>query len=167
MVSEHLKTYLNDHLAGSEGALELLEHLANEQPKPELRQALEGLHQEISQERQVLEHLMEQLGIEIDHPRKLVAWFGEKLTWLKLHFESSDEGDMRLFEGLEVLSLGLKGQQALWRALAIIAPNIPELQSLNYDTLITQTEDQYTRVEAMRQAVAASALLDNSSSQPL
>lgn len=163
MVNPHLETYLNDHLAGSEGALELLEHLADEQSDPQIRQALERLHTEISLERQQLEKVMAQLGIEIDHPRKFVGWLGEKFAWLKLQLESSDEGSMRLFEGLEALSLGLIGQQGLWRVLALIAPNIPELQSFDYESLIAQTEDQFTRVEAMRQAVAASALLDNNS----
>lgn len=163
-MSPHLETYLNDHLTGSEGALELLEHLIEEQNDPERRQALERLYTEIGHERQQLEALMGQLGIEIDHPRKFVGWVGEKLAWLKLQLESSEEGSMRLFEGLEALSLGLTGQQALWRVLSQIAPNISELQSLDYESLIAQTEDQYRRVEAMRLAVAPSALLDNSSS---
>jgi|HigsolmetaAR206D_1030411.scaffolds.fasta_scaffold10658_2 hypothetical protein len=164
MVSPHLETYLNDHLAGSEGALELLEHLIGEQSDSELRQELERLYNEISLERQQLEALMGQLGIEIDHPRKFVGWIGEKLAWLKLQFESSEDGSMRLFEGLEALSLGLTGQQALWRALSHIAPNIPVLQSYDYESLIAQTEDQYRRVEAMRLALASSALVHTGSS---
>jgi hypothetical protein len=55
-----LTTYLNDHLAGSVAALELLDHLIDSHEEPD-RAVLRELRNEISQDRQVLQRLLADL----------------------------------------------------------------------------------------------------------
>ncbi|MBN9518814.1 hypothetical protein J0H58_09885 [bacterium] len=56
----HLATYLNDHLAGSTAALELLEHL--ERTHPDLAPSLAVLRRDIEDDRRELEALMTRVG---------------------------------------------------------------------------------------------------------
>ena len=69
MANKHLAIYLNDHLAGATGALELLMHLKAANADTPVGTALTELHTEIEGERQELEHLMERLHIAVSIPR--------------------------------------------------------------------------------------------------
>lgn len=158
MANKHLATYLNDHLAGATGALELLSHLEEAYAGTPLGAMLEQLHTDIEANRQQLEHLIERLQIDVSAPRKVSAWLGEKLVYLKLQLDDTTTGDMRLFEGLEALALGIQGQRALWNALAIASEAEPGLQGVDYDRLIQSAEHQYRRVEEQRLEAARQAL---------
>jgi hypothetical protein len=156
MGHEHLATYLNDHLAGSTVALELLETLSAA-PAP-LADFFSQLKGEISADRQELEALMSRLEIGESRTRKASAWLAEKFTELKLRLDDPAGGDLRLFESLEALSLGIEGKKNLWLALASLTEQEPALQSLDYDRLIVRAQQQRNGVEALRLEVAKRAL---------
>ena len=158
MVNKHLAIYLNDHLAGATGALDLLSHLQAAHAGTGVGDALSQLHTEIEAERQELEHLMERLDISVSTSRKVSAWLGEKVADLKLQLDDKATGSMRLFEGLEALLVGVAGKRGLWRALAIVAEAVPELQGMDYDRLTRRSQEQQDRVEAMRLDAAKVAL---------
>jgi hypothetical protein len=63
MANELLATYLNNHLAASEGALELLSSLAEAQANTEVGHFAGELREEIKAEQQELKNLMEHLQI--------------------------------------------------------------------------------------------------------
>src|SRR5687767_1602244 len=77
MSQQHLGTYLNDHLAGSVTALELLEYLEKEQSGRILGHNLAGLRADIAEDRAHLEALMKQSGVSASLVRRAVAWLGE------------------------------------------------------------------------------------------
>jgi hypothetical protein len=156
MGHEHLATYLNDHLAGATVALELLETLVAA-PAP-LAGFFGQLKGEISADRQELEALMSRLEIGESRTRKASAWLAEKFTELKLRLDDPAGGDLRLFESLEALSLGIEGKKNLWLALASLTEQEPALQSLDYDRLIVRAQQQRNGVEALRLEVAKRAL---------
>ena len=54
MANESLATYLNDHLAGSVVALELLDHLQTDRAGTEQTSILAGVHADIEADRQEL-----------------------------------------------------------------------------------------------------------------
>jgi hypothetical protein len=157
MANKHLAIYLNDHLAGSTGALELLTHLAAAHPDTPVGESLMQLHAEIEAERQQLEQLIDRLDITESGPRKLGAWLGEKLAQLKMQMDDKATGAMRLFEGLEALALGIQGKRGLWQALGMLSEALPELKGIDYNQLVQRSEDQHRRVEAMRLAAAKEA----------
>ncbi|HET9222637.1 MAG TPA: hypothetical protein VFO07_09045, partial [Roseiflexaceae bacterium] len=64
MANKHLAIYLSDHLAGSEAALELLEHLAAIQAETPLKPFFDQLYADVLVDRRELEALMEQLHVE-------------------------------------------------------------------------------------------------------
>jgi hypothetical protein len=159
MASEHLSTYLNDHLAGATMALELLAHLERVHAgEPSQRFAAE-LRAEIEEDKAELERLARSLGAEQSATRQVTAWFGEKIARVKLRFDDvSGDGSFRLFEALEALSLGIEGKRSLWSALRQVAGTSPALQGVDYDRLEARAIDQRARVDARRLAEAAAAL---------
>ena len=158
MANEHIATYLNDHLAGSVVALELLEQLGATHANTPLADFFSKLRIDITADRQELASLMERLQIAESRTRKASAWLAEKVTALKLRLDDPADGDLRLFESLEALSLGIEGKKSLWLALSTAAKEIPALQLLDYERLRGRAEEQRSRVEAMRLDTAKRAL---------
>ena len=157
MVNESLTTYLNDHLAGSVGALELLNHLEKDGAGTAEASTLAGIHAEIKADRQELEAFMAQRGITVSAPRKATGWLVEKLSEIKLHLDDAGDGALRRLEALETISLGIAGKQALWHAMAAAVEHEPELGALDYTRLGQRAETQRAVVEALRLRAAKEA----------
>lgn len=158
MAHDHLATYLNDHLAGAVAALQLLEHLERAHSGTRVARALSELRAEIAADRETLESLMTRLHVTESRPRKATAWLAERLGWLKLQLDDSGHGAFRLFESLEAVSLGIDGKLALWRTLAAVAPAVPDVSGLDYETLMRRATEQHGRAEALRLQAALAAL---------
>ena len=156
MSKEHLATYLNDHLAGSVVALEILEHLEAE--ATDLRPHLHALRTDIETDRQELVALMHRLGIVESRVRKVGGWILEQLTEVKLEVDDESGGALRRLERLEAVALGIDGKSALWSALNAAAAIAPELRGPDYEHLTRRAEEQRRRVEAFRLQAAGSAL---------
>ena len=156
---ENLATYLNDHLAGSVVALELIEHLEKANADTPIAGFLAELRAEIAADRDELERIIERLGFRESLPRQAAAWLAEKIARLKLQLDTGAAEPMGLFEGLEVLSLGIEGKHLLWQALSPLANRVPALQSTDYERLLRGAVEQRQRVEAERLAVSGPALL--------
>lgn len=159
MADNHLATYLNDHLAGSVAALELLENLQVEQAGTPLESFLAGLRADIAADSQELEALMNRLHVAESRTRKASAWIAEKVTELKLRLDDPAGGALRLFESLEALSLGIEGKRSLWLALEAAAKDAPVLQILDYQRMAQRAEEQRRRVEEERLEAAKRALI--------
>ena len=157
MANKHISTYLNDHLAGSITALELLEFLEKTQEGTAKVHILAELRAELSVDRQELESLMDRLQISQSRTRKATAWLGEKLSELKLKLDDPSE-DLHLLEALDTLSVGIEGKALLWRSLAAAAVNAPALQGLDYERLVQRAKAQRRQVEEMRVKAARAAL---------
>ena len=158
MADQHLATYLNDHLAGSVVALELLEHLEAAHAGSALENFFAALRADIEADRKELESLMSQLNVAQSNMRKATAWLTEKVTELKLRVDDPAGGALRLLEASEALSLGIEGKMALWRALAVVAKEVPRLRVVDYDRLIERAVDQRDRAEEVRLEAAKRAL---------
>lgn len=159
MADEHIATYLNDHLAGSVAALELLEHLEADHSGAPLERFFVELRADITADRQELESLMDKLKVSESRTRKASAWFAGKVAELKLRLDDPSGGDLRLFESLEALSLGIEGKRSLWLALASAAEASPALKLLDYGHMMRRAEEQRSRVEKLRLETARKALI--------
>src|SRR3984893_6239511 len=132
---EDLSSYLNDHLAGSVGALELLDRLIDlSQGKP-LEGFFRDLRNEIEADQEILKELMAKLGEKESTVRKEGAWIVEKLSRAKIQLSEAREGEMGLFLALEGLALGIDGKRLLWRALANASATAPSLRGPDYAKL--------------------------------
>lgn len=151
--NERLAIYLNDHLAGSVIALEMLEDLADD---PELA----DLRREIMADREVLERLISHTGAEISQPRQAAAWLTEKLGDVKLYLDDPDQSGLRRLEMLETIAMGIFGKESLWAGLQEAAPGNPLLQSEDYPTLRRRAQEQRERIETLRLEAARAAFAE-------
>lgn len=158
MAYEHLATYLNDHLAGSVVALELLEHLEGTRSGDTLSNFFRELREDVAADREELERLMKELNIDQSRTRKASAWLAEKITELKLRFDDPKAGALLLFESLEALSLGIEGKYSLWTAMEAAAKESSSLQLADYERLQQRAKEQRDRVEELRIKTAPTAL---------
>lgn len=162
MADKHLATYLNDHLAGSTSALELLGHLEKSHAGTDTGRFVAALRADIEADQRELEGLIARLGVAASAPRKAAAWLAEKGAELKLRLDDSAGGALRLLEALEALSLGIEGKRLLWRSLAAAAGDVPGLRGTDYGRLEQRAEEQRRRVEAARLDAARVALSSTS-----
>jgi hypothetical protein len=156
MSKEHLATYLNDHLAGSVIAVEILEHLANE--ATDLMPDLGLLRADIDADREQLKLLMDRLGIVESRVRKVTSWIAEQVAEAKFEVDDESRGTFRRLERLEALAVGIDGKFALWRALNACVELAPELRGVDYEHLAQRALDQRTRLEVFRLQAARLAL---------
>jgi hypothetical protein len=143
----NLHLYLNDHLAGSVVALELLDHLIESCQDSERKTFLTTLRADIEADQGVLENLLRQVDGEESLVRKTGAWLVEKLGRVKLQLSAEDNAP-GWHQALEGLGLGILGKRALWRSLATVEGKVPELRGLDYELLEKRAEEQFERVQA-------------------
>jgi hypothetical protein len=156
--TDALHTYLNDHLAGSETAVQLLGHLIEAAKEPEERQFFEQLRVEIGDDRETLERLLAEAGGQTSTVRQVGGWLAEKVNRLKLMLDDPARGTLERLESLELLTLGIYGKRALWRALA--AAGLPSFAYVDFANLVKRAEDQHDRVEGRRLESARRVLSD-------
>jgi len=149
----HLGVYLNDHLAGAQAALQMLDTLAGNDDD-DLREFVLVLRQAIEQDRDQLAHLMTSAGVTVSHTRRAVGWMTERAAEVKLTVEDPAGRGLKTFELLEMLALGIDGKRALWSALRIVSTDIPSLRA-DYAGLARRAEDQRSAVETRRLEWAA------------
>jgi hypothetical protein len=151
---EDLSSYLNDHLAGSVGALELLDRLIDTYKGKPLERFFRDLRNEIAADQETLKGLIARLGGKESAVRKAGAWIVEKLSRAKIQLSETREGELGLFLALEGLALGINGKRSLWRALATASEAAPHLRGPDYAALEKRAVEQHDRVEAKRLEVA-------------
>jgi hypothetical protein len=151
-MSDPLSTYLHDHLAGAEQAIDLVRFMRDQHVGEELGQFAAGVLVEIEADREVLRQIADRAGAGSSTLKELTAWFGEKVSRLKLRHDAGD--GLGIFEALEFLSLGIHGKLALWRVLGMLATTDARLQGVDFKQLAARAETQHARVEKRRLQIA-------------
>jgi len=158
---EDLSSYLNDHLAGSVGALELLDRLIDTYKGKPLERFFTDLHNEIDADQETLRKLIANLGEDESTVRKAGAWMLEKFSRGKIQLSVKGENEMGLFLALEGLALGIYGKRLLWCGLATASETVSRLRGPDYETLEKRAMEQFERVEAKRLEVAREVFKSN------
>jgi hypothetical protein len=137
--------YLNDHLAGSAFALDLLGKMRSQNEGTEFGRMLDALERDIAEDRDALLQVMATLDVTTDTVKQAGGWILEKLSRVRFDLIGSQELQ-RLME-TEALSLGIAGKLAGWRALKEASHG--DL-GVDLDRLIQRAEDQRRRLEPFR-----------------
>jgi hypothetical protein len=145
---KNLGSYLNDHLAGSVSALELIAHWADVHKGEPLGSFFVEIAQEIKADQDTLRDVMRGLGVEESTVRKASAWAAEKVGRARLIVAGDEPGSLGLVLTLEGLIMGVTGKKMMWVALA--AAKLPRLNSYNLEQLQRRAEQQLERIEAER-----------------
>jgi hypothetical protein len=152
--SEDLHTYLHDHIAGAQHAVQLFEALKEAHAGTPIGEFADALLGEVSEDLAALKGIAGNAGADRYQFKELAGWLADKLSRLKL---APLTRSFHTFEALEFLSLGILGKRALWRTLSSVASEHPELQGVNYAALIERADSQYAATEEMRLRVATQA----------
>ena len=155
---KELDSYLNDHLAGSVSALELIEHWAHLHDGKPLGVFFSQIDTEIRADQNVLRNLMHRLGVGESSLRKAGAWTAEKLGRVRLMIAGAEQGSLGLVLSLEGLIMGIVGKKLLWRSLA--AANLAEVNGYDFRELERRAEQQIDRIETERIRAAQLLLTD-------
>ena len=143
-----LDSYLNDHLAGSISALELIAHWAEIHKGEPLGSFFVDIEREVKADQEALRGVMRTLGVKESKVRKAGAWAAEKVGRARLLIAGDEPGSLGLVLTLEGLAMGVTGKKLMWKALA--KAKVPRLKGCNFEQLQQRAEQQVERIEAER-----------------
>jgi len=159
--NNHLATYLKDHDAGSEAALQILDHIEASHGDGAAGQMARTLRPEFLDERRQLRSLLETLDDSPSISRRVAGWLSEKAVRLKLAADDPADGALRLLEAVELLGLGVHGKLGLWKALAANQAMVAALAAVPLERLIRQAESQRALIESVRLEAARNVIAEN------
>ena len=154
--TDYLAIYLQDHLAGSTGGLELARRARDSHSGTELGEFLAGLANEIAEDRERLLEIMSFCDVGEDRVKVAGAWAGEKLGRLKLNGEILSRSPLSSVVELEGLYVGICGKLSLWRNLERAMGE--HLARFGLPELIERAERQRDQVEQQRLEIVPATL---------
>jgi hypothetical protein len=155
--TNHLATYLNDHLGGSTVGTRLAQRLAENNRTNQYGAVMEQVAAEIEEDRDTLLDLMERLSVSQNQLKVVTAWATERATRVKLSSLLTGSAELSRLEELEALSLGVAGKLALWTVLAPTVGNDERLRGIDLEELIRRARSQRQRIERLRRRAAVEA----------
>jgi hypothetical protein len=145
---KELNSYLNDHLAGSISALELIAHWVDTHKGESIGTFFAEIEREIKADQAALRDVMRILGIEESKMRKAGAWAAEKVGRARMLIAGDEPGGLGLVLTLEGLIMGVTGKKLMWAALD--AGKLLPGNTYNLEQLQRRAEQQVERIEAER-----------------
>ncbi|WNG15976.1 hypothetical protein [Cystobacter fuscus] len=155
-----LRIYLNDHLMGSVGGLELAKRARAENEDNAVGEYLASFLEELQADRATLKNVMRALGFKLDPLKQGLAWVGEKFERLKPNGRLTGYSPLSRLEELELLCLGTEGRLSMWRTLRGLAGKDDRLGRFDFTVHIHRAEQQRRALERLRQRAADEAFSD-------
>jgi hypothetical protein len=155
--TNHLATYLNDHLGGATVGTRLARRIAGNNRSNEYGAVLEQVATEIEEDRDALLEVMERLSVSQNQLKVVTAWATEQATRVKLTSLLTGSPQLGRLEELEALSLGVAGKLAMWTVLAPTVGGDERLRGIDLEELIRRARSQRQRVERLRRRAAVDA----------
>jgi len=153
--TRYLAIYLNDHLAGATGAIEMIRRATRQYEGSELGAFFASIGPEIEDDRSVLKATMAEHGIAMQRPKLVGGWLVEKAGRLKFNGHLLRRSPLTPLLELETLATGISGKLLLWRALQ--AAGWESAAGRPLEELVARAERQRHAVEERRRAAARDA----------
>jgi hypothetical protein len=152
--SELIPIYLNDHLAGATGGVELARRSRGSNgEEPAFAEPLKRICREIEEDRETLEAVMDRLEVSRDPLKPIGAWVGEKVGRLKPNGRLRGYSPLSRVLELEGLAMGITGKMGLWEALRDRDAAAPT--GVDFGQLVMRAEAQRAAVEELHRLAAA------------
>jgi hypothetical protein len=145
-----LGIYLNDHLAGSAGGLELAKRLAESHRGTAAADDLAWLAKQVAEDREALIKIMTQLKIPRTRYKESVAWLAEKAGRLKPNGHLLGRSPLSSVVELEGMTLGVTGKLSAFRSLRALADTDTRLDAAMLDDLINRAQQQIDRLDQLK-----------------
>ncbi|MEK7951784.1 hypothetical protein [Luteolibacter soli] len=159
-MDHELQRYLNDHLAGSAGAVKLIDDLASRQEDPGEAEFFRALREKVEADRVQLRELLDRAGLEESTALQVAGKLTAGVSQLKLKWEGMEPGELGMLEALEMLALGIQGKRMLWVMLGELAPAFPEWEGVRFADLELEAIRQRDAVEERRVRCGRDSLVD-------
>jgi hypothetical protein len=150
MHRKFLRIYLQDHLAGSTGGLELARRVRGANKGTPYGEALAELADDIEADRRSLASIMEDLGFGADRAKNLGFWAAEKAGRLKLNGQLTGYSPLSRMIEIEGLITGVNAKLSLWRTLRDVADSVTELDADRLALLTERAEQQIQTLHELR-----------------
>jgi hypothetical protein len=161
MHRKFLRIYLQDHLAGSTGGLELVRRARGANEGTPYGESLAKLADEIEADRRSLESIMDDLGFGADRAKNMAFWAAEKAGRLKLNGQLTGYSPLSRMVEIEGLLTGVNGKLSLWRTLRDVADSVPELDADRIARLVERAEQQVGTLHDLRSRAGREAFADS------
>ncbi len=147
-----LATYLRDHLAGADTAIQTVHGLREAYRGSPQGTLFESLYEQFREDRGVVEGILAELGYR---PRSMKRVAAHATGSALGKVAGGAPGDLSLFRTLEALAIGVQGKRCLWRAAqALVAfPHPPGRRS--FVELETDAVHQWEAIEWHRRSLVA------------
>lgn len=161
----YLAIYLNDHLGGATGGVELARRLRTSNRGDDMfGPPLDRVCSEIEEDRAALERVIKGLGFSPSTVKPAGAWVAEKLGRLKLNGRLRGYSPLSRLLELEGLLMGITGKIALWKTLA--GSDDVEGLGLDFEQLAVRAAEQRSTVENLHRLATAAISEPSASPSP-
>jgi hypothetical protein len=150
-----LATYLRDHLAGADAAIQVVGHLKDAQQGGPDGTLFGSLHAQFQRDRDVVVALLTDLRVS---PRSIKRLAGQAAGSTLKTVAGARPGKLSLFRTLEGLSAGVQGKRCLWRAAQMLAPSLRPSDGRTFGELESSAVDQWEAIERYRLALVPQTL---------
>lgn len=155
-----LAIYLNDHLAGATGGVELARRVsASNRGHDTFGQPLDRICVEIEEDRATLEQAIDRLGFSQSRVKPAGAWVAEKVGRLKLNGRLRGYSPLSRVLELEGLLIGITGKMALWETLADLE-GVERLE-IDFAQMGARAAEQRSAVDDLHRLAAAALAADD------
>lgn len=152
-----LSVYLNDHLSGATGVVELFRRFVGSHSGP-LAEEVARLRDEAVDDRRSLRSLMSRLEVRESAPLVALGWLDEKAGRLKPNGYVVRRSPLADVVEIEGIRLGTFGKLGCWRVLRGVASYDDRLSTAELDALIGRAEKQLARLDTLHLQTARDRL---------
>jgi hypothetical protein len=145
MNDDHLKIYINDHLALLVGEAELTERCHRSNEGGTLGLLLQELSADLHAEQQLLKQMLEKIGGSQSVVKQGMAWLAEKAGRFKLNDALLEYSDLSRLLELETLFVAAQERRSFWENLEA---------ARGADTRLSQISFTSQQQQALRHAEA-------------
>ena len=150
-----LGIYCNDHLAAAVGGIELVSRMLSQHRGTPHEENLEGLLDELREERAALLSSMAALGFPVRQYKLVASWVGEKISRLKLNGHLLSRSPLSDLVEFEFIATAVLAKRCGFETLRVVAAADHRLDAALLDRLIAQADKQHDWLADARREVAA------------
>lgn len=144
------ETYLREHLAGADAAIQVVERLTHTHKATTEGMLFASLHQQFVEDRDVVTALLADLGASSRSIKRLA---GHATGRMVKAAAGGKRGELALFRTLEALAIGVQGKRCMWRAAQALTPPLRAPGHRNFVELESHAVDQWEAIEQCRRSL--------------
>jgi hypothetical protein len=148
MSDKLLHIYLNDHLGAATAGRELTKRCLSSNSATPLGDFLRPFLAEITEDRSVVESVLQATGGKKDRFKPVAGWLAEKAGRLKLNGQIVGYSDLSRVLELEGLCAGVEAKKAMWLAFDRLGDS--RLSRFDFDALSRRATTQREGLERFR-----------------